>query len=445
MIKILIADDELHIRTSLSEYLATEDMDVVTVENGHAARKALQETTFDCLVADLKMPGMDGLELLEWITSEGPSLPVIMMSAFGDIEDAVAAMKQGAYDYITKPFNPEELVLRIRKSVEEHTLKLVHRPGLPGGMKTESRHASMQKVYRLVERAAPTDTTVLITGESGTGKEVIAGLIHSISRRASGPFIPVNIAGIPDTLMESELFGYEKGAFTGAEKRKEGLFEAAGSGTIFLDEIGEAPSHLQVKLLRVLQEKKIQRLGATGIVPVDVRIIAATNRDLEAMVERGEFREDLFYRLNVIRIELPPLRERAEDLPGISADLLKKISLRIGKPVSGITESAMRKLSGYTFPGNIRELENLLERSVILSSTEIIDAEDIDLPVPQETEERKIPRGTLMEVEKQAIMEALYRHEGHRDRTAAELGITRRTLLNKIKTYGITEFNRKNT
>ena len=434
---VLIVDDEKNLRKSLSEYLAMEDIETVTAENGISARKELGETSFDCAVIDLKMPGLDGLGLLEWITTDGPSLPVIMMSAFGDIEDAVSAMKRGACDYITKPFDPEELVLRIRKAVEEHRLKAVRYGDIAPEVRTESLHESVRKAHSLIQRAAPTDTTVLITGESGTGKEVLARELHTLSKRAGGPFIPVNIAGIPETLIESELFGYEKGAFTGAEKRREGLFEAASSGTIFLDEIGEAPPYLQVKLLRVLQEKKIQRLGGTGIIPVDTRILAATNRNLEAMVKDGDFREDLFYRLNVIRIEMPPLRDRMKDLPGLASDLLEKIGRRTGKPVSGITEAALEKLSTYSFPGNIRELENLLERSVILSDTDIIDAHDIDLPLFTEQAQRKPLRGTLAELEKEAVIEALFRNEGHRDRTAAELGITRRTLLNKMKAYGI--------
>ncbi|MBN2049742.1 MAG: sigma-54-dependent Fis family transcriptional regulator [Spirochaetales bacterium] len=439
---ILIADDEKNLRSSLADYLSMEGFKTATAENGFSAQKALEDTAFDCAVIDLKMPGMGGLDLLSWINDQGPSVPVIMMSAFGDIEDAVAAMKKGARDYITKPFDPEELAIRIRKAVEEHRLKMVHRQDdFRTSPDWSSRNEKMRSIYALAEKAARTDTTVLITGESGTGKEILARMIHGASTRAQGPFIPVNIAGIPDTLIESELFGYEKGAFTGADRRKEGLFEAAAGGTIFLDEIGDAPGHLQVKLLRVLQDRKVQRLGGTGIIPVDLRLLAATNRDLEAMVKAGTFREDLFYRLNVIRLSLPPLRERPEDLPELASLLLEKVSRRVGKPARGITGGALAKLAAYSFPGNIRELENLLERAVILSDTDTVNEDALDLPVS--TNRNNAPlRGTLEEIEKKALLDALYRHEGRRNATAEELGITRRTLLNKIKTYGLSEFLR---
>jgi len=432
--RILVCDDEKNIRENIAEYLGLEGVETLQAQNGLAAQKLLTEQQVDGAVVDLKMPGMNGLELLEWIRREGPDVPVIMISAFGDIEDAVNAMKKGAADYIVKPFDPDDLLLRVRRAVEDRELRARAAAWQEAEGVTESASPVMRDVYRLAGKVAPTDSTVLITGESGTGKEVLARHIHELSPRAPRPFFPINIGGLPETLIESELFGYERGAFTGAEQRKRGMMELASSGTLFLDEIGDMPLHLQVKLLRVLQDRKIQRLGGTGVIPVDVRIIAATNADLEQRVASGRFREDLFYRLNIIRIELPPLRARRDDIPRLAGHFVRKMSSRTGSSVAGITPGAIRLLQSYRFPGNVRELENIIERAVILSETSELSENDF-ASLSAQSRRVEVPQGTLRELERLAILEALRRNEGRRIAAASELGISRRTLLNKIKEY----------
>lgn len=436
--RVLIADDEPNIRESVAEYCRLEGIEARTVENGEAARKVLAEEAFDAAVLDLRMPGIDGLAVLEWTRAEGPSLPVVMISAHGEVRDAVRAMRLGAADYLVKPFDPDELLLRLRQAVEAHRLRrsaaatsVKDEAGRPPGTE-ETRNAAMRQVYELVRKAAPTDSTILITGESGTGKEVLARRIHTVSRRSHAPFIAVNLGGLPETLIESELFGYERGAFTGADRRKEGMFELASSGTLFLDEVGDMPLHLQVKLLRVIQERKIQRLGSTGLVPVDVRIVAATHRDLEVMVQEGSFREDLYYRLNVIRVHLPALRERPEDIPGLLRLFLDLVAERTGRHITAITSEAIQALKEYAFPGNVRELENMVERAVILCEGDELDERDFHLHAPKSRPE---PRGTLEQLERQAVVAALQRHENNKTHAAEELGVTRKTLFNKIRHY----------
>ncbi|MFQ3621474.1 MAG: sigma-54 dependent transcriptional regulator [Spirochaetales bacterium] len=459
--RVLVIDDEKNLRDSLLEYLALEKIEAIGASRGEEGKTLLEKQVFDAVVVDLKMPGISGLDLLQWIRSEGPTVPVIMISAFGEVQDAVSAMKLGARDYLVKPFDPEELVLRLRRIEEEQVLrkKVIDRKGLEGWIGESS---AMLQIRRLVEKVAPTQSTVLITGESGTGKEVLAREIHRLSNRANGPFVPVNLGGIPDTLVESELFGYERGAFTGAERRKEGMFEVASSGTLFLDEIGDMPIHLQVKLLRAIQERKIQRLGGTGFIPIDVRIIAATNRNLEERVKAGTFREDLFYRLNVIRFHLPPLRDRTEDIPLLALHFLEKIRKTVGGKAKRFAPEALHALQQYPFPGNIRELENLIERACILAEDEVIQPKDLgifldnNLVGPETEADRRIEEElsppkvesiitkgglSLKDLEKKAILEALAKHRGNRTRAAEDLGITRRTLLNKIKEYGITGEN----
>jgi len=455
--RILVIDDEKNLRESIVEYLSLEKIEAVAASSGEEGQVLLQREVFDAVVLDLKMPGISGIELLRWIRDAGPEVPVIMMSAFGEVQDAVNAMKLGARDYLVKPFDPEELVLRLRRIEEEQSLRrrvLARSEG--EGWVGES--PSILQIRKLVEKVAPTHSTVLITGESGTGKEVLAREIHRLSTRKNGPFVPVNLGGIPDTLVESELFGYERGAFTGADRRKEGMFEIASSGTLFLDEIGDMPIHLQVKLLRAIQERKIQRLGGTGFIPIDVRIIAATNRDLEAKVKEGSFREDLFYRLNVIRIHLPPLRDRREDIPLLAVHFLEKVSRTMGIPAKRFSPEALEALQQYSFPGNIRELENMVERACILAEGHVILPRDLGIgPKASVTLEgnqntphhAQDPRGSeastdsrgktlnIKELEREAILEALRRNKGNRTRAARELGFTRRTLLNKIKEYGI--------
>ncbi len=436
---ILIVDDEDNLRKTLSQYLSLEGWTITEASNGLSARKQLEEQTFDVIVLDLRMPGMDGLELLDWMTSEGPSLPVVMMSAYGDVGDAVNAMKTGASDYLVKPFDPEELIIRIKRAARTaQPLKMQTETGKNAGSESApiSLDPSMQTVIELLNKAAPSDATILVTGESGTGKEVAARYIHRKSRRAQGPFIPVNLGGLPEGLIESELFGYEKGAFTGADRRRIGYFEAAGGGTLFLDEIGELPSALQVKLLRSLQEKKIQRLGGTGIIPVNVRIIAATNRNLEKAVADGSFREDLFYRINVIKANMLPLRDRPADIIYLAKLFLNRLSETGRTQITGFSQSALEVLSAYDYPGNVRELENMIERAVILAETTVLQPRDFTLPHDITSIHEK-PAGTLKQMEIQMIREALLRNEGHREKTAGELGISRKTLLNKMISFGL--------
>ena len=436
---VLIVDDEDNLRKTLAQYLSLEGWTVTEASNGLSAKKKLEEQTFNAVALDLRMPGMNGLELLEWLTGEGPSVPVVMMSAYGDVGDAVNAMKAGASDYLVKPFDPEELIIRLKKAART-AQPVRHRPSTETAEVSESapisRDAAMKPVINLLNKAAPSDATILITGESGTGKEVAARYIHRKSERSQGPFIAVNLGGLPEGLIESELFGYEKGAFTGADSRRIGYFEAAGGGTLFLDEIGELPSALQVKLLRSLQEKKIQRLGGTGVIPVNVRIIAATNRNLEKAVAEGSFREDLFYRINVINANMLPLRERPADIVYLSKLFLHRLVENGRTRVNGFSDPALEVLASYNFPGNVRELENMIERAVILAESTVLQPRDFTLPAVQSQMPAQ-PSGTLKLMEIRMIQEALLRNEGHRERTAQELGITRKTLLNKINSYGL--------
>ncbi len=442
---VLVVDDEDNLRTSLMDFLSLDGFECTGCADGEAALEILSSRTFDAVVLDLRLPGSDGLEVLATIRNEGQRVPVIMMSAHGDIQDAVNAMKLGAEDYLVKPFDPAELVLRLAKAVAGNALQkradLGKRLSEQSGMVWRSASPSMKEVYRLVERASPTMSTVLITGESGTGKEVIARDIHRASNRPEGPFVPVNVGAIPDSLLESELFGHEKGAFTGAENRKLGLFELASGGTLFLDELGEMPANMQVKLLRVLQERTIVRLGGTRPIPVDVRILAATNRNLEEAVRNGTFREDLYFRIHVIEIHLPPLRERREDIAPLAGFFCARFSRETGRPVTGISEEALDVLQKQDFPGNIRELENSIERAVILAEQSVLRTEDFSFTIRTTADVVAGESGSglqnLRDVEKKAIIAALEHNGGHREKTASDLGISRRTLLTKMKEYGL--------
>jgi len=416
-------------------------MEAVAVENGEAARDTLKEERFDAVLLDLKMPGLSGQEVLEWIRAEGIPVPVVMISAHGEIPDAVRALKKGARDFLEKPLDTDLLLQKLRTLVEEEKRKQV----LEAASRTEQKvyrllgeHPAIEEIRKKIVQIGPTDSTVLITGETGTGKEIIARAIHEASSRKEEPFIAVNVGALPESLAESELFGHEKGSFTGADSRKIGLFELAGGGTLFLDEIGEMSFSLQVKLLRVLQDRKIRRVGGTRDIPVRARILSATNRNLEERVQKGEFREDLFYRLNVIRISVPPLRERRSDIPLLAEHLLEQIVRRLSSGPRKLSEQALKKLIAYDYPGNVRELENILERAVIFSAGGIIE--------PEHTELRDLkvfvsqsPVEDLQSVEKEKIREALERRVGNRTQAARDLGISRRTLLYKIKRYGLPE------
>ena len=439
--KVLICDDEENIRNLMKRFLALEGLDSDTAENGLSAERMLRSDVYDAVLIDLRMPGMDGLELLKWLRQEGFRMPAIMISAHGEITDAVEALKNGADDYIVKPFDPEEVVIKLKNLVEAASLKSVaESSGKDGSLVGES--PEMMDVQRIIAKIAPTHATVLITGESGTGKEVVAREIHRLSSVKEGPFIAINIGGVPENLLESELFGYEKGAFTGALQRKTGLFDLASGGTLFLDEIGDMPFSLQVKILRVLQEKKITRLGGTNPMPINARIIAATNKDLESMVREGRFREDLFYRLNVVRIHIPPLRERPADIPVLAAYIITKYSKEMGLKITGFTPEALDALRHHSFYGNVRELENIIERAMIFADSETIGINDLDLRsgLQKNDVQKAVPASdvlTLRDAERNAIIRALQRWEGNRTRAAEELGISRRTLISKIQEYGI--------
>ena len=442
--KILICDDEENIRNVMKRFLSLEGIDSDTAENGLSAERMLRESAYDALLVDLRMPGRDGLSLIRWMKAEGFRMPIIMMSAHGDIQDAVTALKEGAADYIVKPFDPEELVIKIKSLVESTNMKNI----IEGGRKASGfigESAEMLHIRSIIQKIAPSGATALITGESGTGKEVVAREIHALSSVSDGPFIAINIGGVPENLLESELFGYEKGAFTGADKRKTGLFELASGGTLFLDEIGDMPLSLQVKILRVLQERKITRLGGTMQMPINARIIAATNKDLESMVRKGTFREDLFYRLNVVRIQIPPLRDRRSDIPLLAAFIVSKYNGEMGMRITGFTPEALEALKNHPFYGNVRELENVIERAMIFADGNVIGLDDLDLrsslirKAEGQREDISMPQEalSLRELERTAIINALHRWEGNRTRAAEELGISRRTLISKIAEYSI--------
>ncbi len=443
--RILIIDDEKNLRSSLSEFLSLDGFECTGAANGEAGLALLENEVFDAALLDLKMPGLDGLAVLQKLREGGPSLPVIMMSAHGDIRDAVSAMKLGAVDFLVKPFDPAELVIRLDKAIADSLLIRMARLGQRLDASSSASTAwlgddpAMKDILRLLRRVAPTPSTVLITGESGTGKEVIAREIHRLSPRAAGPFVPINVSAIPDTLLESELFGYEKGAFTGAENRKPGLFELASGGTLFLDELGEMPLIMQVKILRVLQDRTIMRVGGSRAIPIDVRIIAATNRNLEEAVRSLKFREDLYFRINVIRLHLPALRERPRDIAPLVGLFLARFAREMGRPVTGISSEALRLISDYSFPGNIRELENSIERAVILCETDTLQPSDFALKERAQAsiQESSPAMRSVRDAERQAVIASLSRNGGHREKTAAELGISRRTLLTKIKEYGL--------
>lgn len=447
---ILIVDDETNIRDLMVRYLKTDGIEGEGAENAYSAQRLLSQKPFDGCLIDLRMPGMDGLELIRWIRQEGFRMPIVMVSAHGEITDAVEALKHGAQDYIVKPFNPEEVVIKLKRLVEAQNFRNIQETEerLPQDHAFIGESVQIQRIKSMISRIALTNSSVLVTGESGTGKEVIARTIHEQSPLSAGPFVAINIGGVPENLLESELFGYEKGAFTGAVSRKTGMFELASGGTLFLDEIGEMPSSLQVKILRVLQERTITRLGGTQPIPINARIVCATNRNLEDMVREGSFREDLFYRLNVVRIHVPPLRERKEDIPLLVSWILKKLNSRMGRQFTGLTPEAMEKLKEYRFHGNIRELENILERAAIFTDGSIIGEDELDLRAnelePSFGEENSCgglafgdEAVSLKDIEKQAIERALRRWEGNRTKAADELGITRRTLINKIAEFGL--------
>jgi DNA-binding NtrC family response regulator len=452
---ILVVEDEAKLRRLIELQLEEEGFHARAVPDAEAALQVLNKESFDLILTDFKLPGMTGLEFLLAVKRVNASLPVVLMTAYGTVESAVGAMKAGASDYVLKPFSLVELILVIRKELASHQLRQENRDLREAlGRRYEykniiARSDKMQAVLSLVERVAPTNATVLIGGESGVGKDLVARAIHEHSNRASGPFVKINSTAIPENLLESELFGYEKGAFSGAASAKPGKFETADKGTLFLDEIGDVPPPIQVKLLRVLQDREFERLGATKTLKVDVRLIAATNRDLRDALEDGTFREDLYYRLNVVAIDIPPLRDRKEDIPPLTDFFLDKFAHESGKPVRGITPQAMESLMSFHWPGNVRELQNIIERGVTLSSGEMLDAADIrlDRPLGRSAAEaaHALPQGfTLEQWEDEMIREALRNANGNKSQAARSLGLSRNALRYRLSKIGVPDPPEKN-
>jgi DNA-binding NtrC family response regulator len=446
---ILIVEDEAKMRRLLELQLADEGFVAQSAPDAEIGLQMLSKQPYDLIVSDFKLPGMNGLEFLAAAKRIDANLPIIIMTAYGTVESAVEAMKAGASDYVLKPFSLAELVLVIRKELDAKNLREENRSLREAlGLKYKydkmvAQSEKMQAVLRLVERVAPTNATLLIGGESGVGKDLIARAIHQHSQRSSGPFVKINSTAIPETLLESELFGYEKGAFSGATSSKPGKFELADKGTLFLDEIGDIPAQIQVKLLRVLQEREFERLGGTKTLKVDVRLIAATNRDLRAALEEGTFREDLYYRLNVVAIDIPPLREHKEDIPGLVDFFLQKYAREMGKSVSKISPPALKLLTDFHWPGNVRELENIIQRAVALSDGPVVDVHDIQLDIAAvkaagAVSNHFLPPGmTLDQWEEEAIREALRRANGNKSQAARLLGLSRNALRYRLSQMGV--------
>ena len=439
-VKILVVDDEAIIRESLRDWLSDAGYQVFIAENGSQALEIIEKEKLGIVIADLVMPGMDGIELMKGAKEASPHIAVIIITAYGSIPTAIAAMKEGAYDYIEKPFCPERVELLIKKLVEhqgllQETLSLRQR--LEERYRFENiiaKSHKMQQIFEMIGTVAQSNATVLITGESGTGKELIARALHKLSPRRDKPFIAVSCAALPESLLESELFGHEKGSFTGAVAQRKGRFELAHKGTLFLDEIGEMSANIQVHLLRVLEEREFTRVGGTELVKSDVRIISATNKELREAVSRGEFRDDLYYRLNVVTIQLPPLRERAEDIPLLAQHFLNKFALENQKGDITFSPDAMDFLMKYEWPGNVRELENAIERAVVLARNSSLTAADLsphNLPLLRQASLGK----SLKEVEEDHILYVLTETRGNYSKAAKLLGITRMTLHNKVKEY----------
>lgn len=451
---ILVADDEKNTRVGLSKFLESLGYDSEVAQSGDEALRKVEKDRPDILLTDIRMPGMDGITLLEKVRAKYPEISVILLTAYGTVENAVRAIKIGAFHYLVKPVNLEELESLIKKALHHQSLQEENRE-----LKQElfreryetgqiiAYSKKMKDVISVIDQAAPTRSTILLQGESGTGKELLAHRVHEKSPRKNGTFLAVHCAALTDTLLGSELFGHEKGAFTGAVERKIGRFEIANGGTLFLDEVGEIPFEMQVKLLRVLQEGEFERVGGTKTIRVDVRLVCATNKDLTQEVRQGRFREDLFYRINVILIRVPPLRERKEDTRPLTEFLIQQLSRHNGKKIGGIDKEALRYLENYGWPGNVRELKNVIERMVVLSQKPILSMENIpeDLKMSDGTvgvssnrpNEWNPQEANLEEMEKELIRVKLREVNGNKSKAARKLGISRRTLYRKIEEYGI--------
>jgi DNA-binding NtrC family response regulator len=447
--RILIVDDEANARSALAELLREEGYQVETAADGFKALPKLEEMAPDVVVTDLKMPGLDGLGLMERVHATDRECPVIVVTAFGAVDTAVAAMRQGAHDYLTKPVNFDELVLVVERAMERRRLQKETgqlRERLADRHRIDNIIGSspaMQPVLDTILQVAPSRASVLITGESGTGKELIAAAIHQHSPRASGPFVKLHCAALAETLLESELFGHEKGSFTGAVGRRDGRFQQADGGTLFLDEIGEISPSIQIKLLRFLQEREFERVGGNQTLSVDVRVVAATNRDLTARIREGLFREDLYYRLNVVTIEVPPLRVRPTDIPLLAMHFLRRYARDNGKPITGFTDEAMDRMCRHSWPGNVRELENAVERGVVVCRGDALRAEDLPPSVTVAPVDSQapgagyppIPGSTIAELERFAILRTLEHLGGSTSRAAEMLGISPRKIQYKLQEY----------
>jgi two-component system, NtrC family, response regulator AtoC len=449
--KILIIDDEDSMRHMISVILKKEGYETVALSDAAKALQTLEGEDYDFILCDIKMPGMTGLEFLKALKDRKSDQTVIMMSAYGTIDTAIECMKLGAYDYISKPFKADEIILTVKKAEERERLKRENTRLKDEALKEydfrnifSTQDKKMLEIMGLVRKIADYDTSVLITGESGTGKELVARAIHFSGSRAGNPFVVVNCGAIPGPLLESELFGHVKGAFTDAHKTKDGLFHEANKGTIFLDEVGELPMELQVKLLRVLQEGEVRRVGDTKSVRVDARVVAATLKDLREEIKKGNFREDLYYRLNVIEIKLPPLRERPSDIRGLAEHFVAKYAAKFGKQVKGLSSEAEEALLSYHWPGNVRELENVIERAMILEETGQISRDSLPIvdrgagpsSIAQPGNDLSIKRAQEA-MEKELIMKALERTNNNKTKAAALLDLSHRALLYKIKSYGL--------
>ena len=447
--RILIVDDEPSIRKVLTAHLNKSGYDIVTAADGGEAIALMGRDLFHAVVSDLRMPVVDGMALLHWITGNQPGLPLIMITAHGTVDTAVEALKNGAFDYITKPFDAEELrgvIVKALATEERNARRLSDET--TGKFAIVGKSTGMRDLFGLIEKVAPSPTTVLITGESGTGKELVARALHNQSDRCDGPFIQINCGAIPENLFEAELFGYERGAFTGAVTSKPGRFELADGGSLFLDEVGELPKEMQVKILRALQERRIDRVGGVQSTDVDVRVIAATNVDLQQAVHDGFFREDLYYRLNVIPIHLPPLRDRVDDIPLLIEHFLRRFNDRLGKNIARVSPESLAALLEYGWPGNIRELENLMERSVLLSEQATLELDDLpglrngpaNLVEADDLDElglKEYVRVHTVKLERARIGRVLKVEDGNVTRAARRLGISRKSLQTKMKDYGL--------
>ena len=442
--QLLIVDDELHVRESLSHWFAEDGYEVLTAESGKEALALLGRRSFDVVITDIKMPGMDGLELQRRILEVDPDLAIIVITAYASVSTAVQALKEGAYDYLAKPFDPEDLTRVVEKAYEKLRLRkenilLKERLAATGPKLVLGDNPKMQELMGLLESVAPTETTVLIRGESGTGKELVARLIHSGSPRAFGPMVAVNCGALPEGILESELFGHEKGAFTGAAAMRKGKLELADGGTLFLDEIGELSAKVQVELLRVLEDKKVVRLGGSQEIKIDFRVICATNRDLEEAVREGSFREDLFYRINVFELRIPPLRERPGDILPIAEHYIRSFSTAMGRQVTGFSDKAESLLESYSWPGNVRELANAIERALVVCRGTTIEPEH--LPISGHDRPQREPEDgdqlSLSAIEHRHIERVLESTEFNVSQSARILGIDRVTLYNKMRKYGI--------